>query len=139
MTKNKTVATGMNVKAFLASLDDSQQCEDCERLIEMMTGISGSEPTMWGASIIGFGTMQYRTADGKTHDWMRIGFSPRKGKLTLYITVDAKKYKNKLDAAGKYKIGKGCIYLRRLDDVDTDILAGIIRDAYDSGWGSSNN
>lgn len=85
---------------------------------------------MWGSSIIGFGTVRYKYASGQEGDWMRIGFSPRKGKLSLYITVDAEQYKDQLDETGKYKIGKGCIYINKLADVDKVKLTEIIRSAY---------
>lgn len=135
MAENKTVATDSNVIDFVSGLDDPRQRSDSEKLITMMSDISGSTPVMWGSSIVGFGTLQYKTSDGKMHDWMQIGFSPRKGKLSLYVTVDAAKYTEQLDAMGKYEIGKGCIYVKRLDDVDTAKLKAIIEQAYKDGPG----
>jgi hypothetical protein len=135
MTKaeNKTVATNASVGEFLAQLDE-QQRRDSQQLIEIMKDITGEPPVMWGTSIVGFGTVSLTYASGRKLDWLRIGFSPRKGKLSLYVTFDAQKYKTQLDEMGKYKIGKGCIYINKLDDVDRDKLTNIIRTAYAKGY-----
>jgi hypothetical protein len=130
MTENKTVATNADVAEFLARIEDPEQQRDSERLVEIMTAVSGEKPVLWGPSIIGFGTLQYKTADGKIHDWMRIGFSPRKGKLSLYVTVAAEKYADRLKEMGKHKTGKGCIYINKLSDVNVDKMTSIIKDAY---------
>lgn len=131
--ENKTVATDASVADFLAQLDD-QQRRDSQKLIEIMRDITGQPPVMWGSSIIGFGTVKLTYASGRELDWLRIGFSPRKGKLSLYVTFDAQKYKQQLDAMGKYKTGKGCIYINKLDDVNVDKLSAIIRTAYAEGY-----
>jgi len=135
MTKaeNKTVATTANVSEFVGQLDE-QQRQDSQKLIEIMSDVTGESPVMWGTSIIGFGTVSLTYASGRKLDWLRIGFSPRKGKLSLYVTFDAQKYKTKLDEIGKYKIGKGCIYINKLDDVDIGKLTDIIRTAYSNGY-----
>jgi len=129
---NKTVPNEANVYDFIARLDDSQQQEDSKALVEIMQTISGEKPVLWGSSIVGFGTLQYTYSTGRKGDWMKIGFSPRKGKLSLYITGDASKYSKELDAMGKHKIGKGCIYITKLADVDVQKLTEIIRAAYKS-------
>jgi hypothetical protein len=129
---NKTVPSETSVDNFIAVLDDVQQQKDSKTLVEIMQTISGEKPVLWGSSIVGFGTMHYTYATGKEGDWMKIGFSPRKGKLSLYITGDASKYSNELDAMGKHKIGKGCIYISKLADVDIDKLSNIISKAYKS-------
>lgn len=131
--ENKTVATDASAVDFLAQLDD-QQRRDSQKLIEIMRDITSQPPVMWGSSIIGFGTVKLTYASGRELDWLRIGFSPRKGKLSLYVTFDAQKYKQQLDAMGKYKIGKGCIYINKLDDVNVDKLSAIIRTAYAEGY-----
>lgn len=133
MTSNKTVATNSSVIDFLAGLDADQQ-QDSQVLIDMMAEVTNEQPVMWGTSIIGFGTMQYTYASGRTGDWMRIGFSPRKGKLSLYITVNADKYKSDLEKMGKHKTGKGCIYINKLADVDNDVLKEIIEKAYKNSY-----
>lgn len=128
--QNKTVATDQDVTNFVAGLDDPQQREDSQTLIDIMSQVSGEQPVMWGSSIIGFGSMHYKYATGREGDIPKIGFSPRKGKLSLYITYDAAAYKSDLDATGKYKIGKGCIYINRLADVDLVKLTALIQKAY---------
>lgn len=133
---NKTVATTGNVNDFLASLDDEQQRKDSEVLIRIMQDVTGAPPVMWGASIVGFGEVKLTYPSGRELDWLRIGFSPRKGKLSLYLTFDASRYANKLDALGKYKTGKGCIYINKLADVDVDKLADLIKFAYSKGRGA---
>lgn len=133
MAEIKTKANDGSVIDFLAGLPEEQQ-KDSQTLIEMMSETTGKPPVMWGTSIIGFDTMKYTTADGKSNDWMRIGFSPRKGKLSLYLTVVAEKYKKQLDDMGKYKTGKGCIYINKLSDVDTSKLKELIATTYQDSF-----
>lgn len=133
MTTNKTVANDSSVIDFLSTLDEEQQ-RDSQVLVTIMSDVSGEPPVMWGASIIGFGTLRYTYASGRTGDWMRIGFSPRKGKLSLYITVTAEKYESDLEKVGKHKIGKGCIYINKLADVDQEALTAVIRKAYQDSF-----
>lgn len=133
MTTNKTAANDSSVIDFLSTLDEEQQ-RDSQVLVTIMSDVSGEPPVMWGASIIGFGTLRYTYASGRTGDWMRIGFSPRKGKLSLYITVTAEKYESDLEKVGKHKIGKGCIYINKLADIDQEALAAVIRKAYQDSF-----
>lgn len=127
---NKTVPTGKDVSDFLNSLDDEQQIGDSLTLIDIMKRVSGDEPEMWGSSIIGFGRFQYVNSTGKPNNWMKIGFSPRKGKISLYITVGADKYAHELEQMGKHKTGKGCIYISKLSDVKLNKLEELIAKAY---------
>jgi hypothetical protein len=131
MAEIKTKPGVVSVESFLEKLDDEQQYE-ANTLIDIMTDVSGNPPVMWGASIVGFGKLTYKYASGRDVEWLRIGFSPRKGKLSLYITNEAEKYIPQLETlGGKYKIGKGCIYLRKLNDVNIDALRSLIQKAYD--------
>lgn len=130
MVEIKTRPGVVSVGSFLEHLDDEHQF-DASVLIDIMSDVTGEVPVMWGTSIIGFGKMSYTYASGKQADWLRIGFSPRKGKISLYLTADAKRYIPQLEKlGGKYSIGKGCIYLRRVHDVDTDKLRELITSAY---------
>lgn len=139
MTENKTVATKQAVQDFINTLDDLQQRADSEELVAMMSKVSGKPAVMWGASIIGFDTMHYKSKSTEG-DWMKIGFSPRKGKISLYITCDASKLEDQLLELGKHKVGKGCIYINRLSDVDKNKLENIIQIAFDnSGWYPTGN
>ncbi len=126
--KPKTVATSSSVLEYLATLDDSQQ-RDSQTLIEIMQDVSGEAPVMWG-KIIGFGTFRYKTKSGIEADWMKIGLAPRKGKLSLYVTYDAAKFKDDLDAVGKHDTGKGCIYFKNLDHTNLNALKQLIAKAY---------
>lgn len=134
MTGNKTIPTNTDVIDFLATLDDDEQRRDSETLVEMMTDISGEPPVMWGTSIIGFGRFRYEYASGREGDWMKIGFSPRKGKISLYVTSDASQFNDELEAVGKHAIGKGCIYITKLADVNIEALRQLIKQAYRKGF-----
>ena len=134
MTGNKTIPTGEDVIDFLASLESDEQRRDSERLVEIMAEVSGEPPVMWGTSIVGFGAFTYTYASGRQGEWMRIGFSPRKGKLSLYVTYDASQFSEELEAVGKHSIGKGCIYITKLADVDVAALKRLIKKAYAKGF-----
>jgi len=130
----KTIPTNQGVQSFIDSLDDLKQRADSEELVVMMTEISGKPAVMWGPSIIGFDTIHYKSKASEG-DWMKIGFSPRKGKLSLYVTCDASMLADELKDLGKHQVGKGCIYIKQLADVDKEKLETIIRTAFEhSGW-----
>lgn len=134
MAEIKTKANTTSVQDFINSLDDIQQRVDSEALVALMSEVSGQPPVMWGSSIIGFDTIHYKSKASEG-DWMKIGFSPRKGKLSLYVTCDASKLEDLLSRMGKHQVGKGCIYIKRLSDVDMNVLEEVVQTAYDnSGW-----
>lgn len=118
----KTKPTGVSVDDFINSLADPVQQEDSKQLVALMEEVSGEPAKMWGSSIIGFGTFHYKYASGREGDWMKIGFSPRKGKISLYLTYDAAKYNKELESLGKHKTGKGCIYINGLADINIEAL-----------------
>jgi hypothetical protein len=120
---NKTQATPVSVSDYLANLDDPVQRGDAQTLRTLLEHVSGYPATMWGTSIIGFGTYHYIYDSGREGDMCRIGFSPRKGKLVLYIFDGFPKYAEILARLGKHKTGKSCLYITRLADVDSDVLA----------------
>lgn len=122
----KTKLNDANVETFLNNVADEQQRADSFKVLELMQRASGEEPKMWGASIIGFGTHHLKYASGRELDWMLIGFSPRKGNLTLYITDGFDKYEEYLAKLGKFKTGKSCLYIKRLSDIDENILRDLI-------------
>lgn len=134
MTGNKTIPTQTDVIDFLASLESDEQRRDSEVLVEMMSDVSGEPPVMWGTSIIGFGVFTYKYASGREGEWMKIGFSPRKGKISLYVTYDASQFSEELEAVGKHTIGKGCIYITRLADIDIAALKRLVEKAYKKGF-----
>lgn len=122
----------MEPRSFLATITDEQQRDDSLRLLEMMEEISGQPAVMWGDSIIGFGSYSYRYASGRTGTWMRIGFSPRSRNISLYIMDGSLSYSaddtsdDILERLGKHKVGKACLYIKRLADVDETVLRELI-------------
>ena len=128
--KIQTVPTTADVLEFLAQLESNQQRHDSEMLIKLMHKISDEPPVMWGPAIIGFGSYRYKYESGREGDMPIIAFSPRKGKLTLYITDDATRYPDIRERLGKHKISKVCLYITKLADVDLKVLEELIQTAY---------
>jgi len=127
MAELKTKPTLQTAAEFLATtVGDEQRRADCFRLIELMQEATGCKPVMWGGSIVGFGKYRYRYASGREGDWMVTGFSPRKNDLTVYIMPGFDSYAELMQKLGKYKIGKSCLYLKRLADVDKQVLKQLI-------------
>lgn len=123
----KTRPTGQAVTDFLDGVEPAKRKEDGYRLLEMMTEETGDEATMWGPSIIGFGTYTQTYADGHTDEWLAAGFSPRKAKLSVYIMAGFEGHEALMAKLGKYKTGKSCLYINKLEDVDESVLREIIR------------
>lgn len=123
----KTVPTEIPVAEFLASVEPVRRREDAFTLLEMMTHITGREPVMWGSSIIGYGRYDYRYDSGHSGSFFRTGFSPRKIALTVYIMPGYQDYSDLLARLGKHKIGKSCLYINKLGDVDLDVLEELVR------------
>ncbi len=128
--KIQTVPTTADVLEFLARLEDDQQRRDSEMLIKLMHEISGKPPVMWGPAIIGFDSYHYKYESGREGDMPIIAFSPRKGKLTLYIINETTKYSGIFERLGKHKTSKACLYINKLADVDVRVLEELIGAAY---------
>ena len=127
MAEIKTKPTASSVESFINTVKDEQKRKDTFALLEIMKKASGEEPKMWGSSLIGFGNVRLKSpATGREVDWLRIGFSPRKANLSLYITGDIKKHAVALKKLGKHKTGKGCLYINKLEDIDIKVLRGLI-------------
>ncbi|MEM9835455.1 MAG: DUF1801 domain-containing protein [Bacteroidota bacterium] len=124
--ENKTKPTEASVSDFLSSVEDEQKRIDSEVLLRMMEEITGSPAQMWGPSIIGFGTYHYVYPTGREGDWMEVGFSPRKNNLSLYLMSGVGRQTERLAKLGKHKIGKSCLYIKRLSDVDQTVLREMI-------------
>jgi hypothetical protein len=125
----KTKETDASVDEFLNGVTDEQQRTDAFEILKMMKTATGDEPKMWGASIVGFGNMVYTSpATGREVDWLKIGFSPRKGNLSLYVLNGSPKQGDLLEKLGKHKTGKGCLYIKRLSDVDEKVLEKLIKE-----------
>jgi hypothetical protein len=125
----KTQPSKASVADFIAALPDAERRNDCEVLARLMKKATGAPPQMWGANIVGFGTYAYRYASGREGLWPVVAFSPRKNDLTVYITPGFERYEAHLARLGRHKIGKSCLYLERLADVDRAVLAELIDDA----------
>lgn len=139
MSDLKTKPTAASVNAFIEAIDDERKREDARTIAEMMAEVTGAPPKMWGSSIVGFGSYHYRYASGREGDFMETGFSPRKRALTLYIMAGFSDYEGLLARLGKFSIGKSCLYIKRLADVDETVLRELlersvayIRDKYPS-------
>lgn len=122
MAEIKTKENEASVKDFLSRVADETERNDCEKIAAMMEKATGAEGKMWGSSIVGFGKKTYKYATGRDVDWMEIGFSPRKANLTLYLTVSGDFNQELLSKLGKHKTGKGCLYFKRLSDIDENVL-----------------
>lgn len=125
MAQNKTKPTTVSPTSFIAAVPSEQQRKDSKALIAMMRTITGEPPKMWGASIVGFGTRRCMYASGRVGEICLIGFSPRKPNLVLYLG-DVLNDTALMSGLGKYKRGKGCLYITRLDDVDQTVLRDLI-------------
>lgn len=126
MRENKTKATAADVMAFIEK-SDPKKMEDSLKLIKIMERLSGEKATMWGPSIIGFGRYHYRYASGREGDMCRIGFSPRKAQFSLYIlSCDSPVQSELVDQLGKIKKAVGCIYFKKLEDLNLEVLEKMI-------------
>ncbi|MFW5684722.1 MAG: DUF1801 domain-containing protein [Spirochaetota bacterium] len=126
MAEKKTVKEPGDVTQFVESIDDERQREESKVLLELMGRITGAPPAMWGKTIVGFGNSSITYANGHEEPWFSVGFSPRKGKFSLYVMDDASEHEAVLSRLGTYKTGKACLWVRRLDDVDMAVLEEII-------------
>ena len=122
MSDLKTRPRASSVDAFIDAVDDEHRRADCRIVAEMMAAITDAEGVMWGASIVGFGNYHYRYASGREGDFFEAGFSPRKRALTIYVMAGFAEYGDLLARLGKYATGKSCLYVKRLSDVDLDVL-----------------
>ena len=127
MAELKTQVNDANVEAFLNTIEDAKKRQDSFAVLELMKEVTGSEPKMWGSSIIGFGDTRYKYATGREGNWFLTGFSPRKQNLTLYITGGFDEHAELMQTLGKHKIGKGCLYINKLSDIDQAKLRELIK------------
>jgi hypothetical protein len=132
MAKNdlKTKVNDADVEKFLDSVDNEGKRNDSYEMLKLMKQATKEEPKKWGASIIGFGSYHYKGAGGREGDWMLTGFSPRKQALTVYLMHGMEENADLLKKLGKHKIGKGCLYINKLDDVDRKVLKELVTVSY---------
>ena len=126
MTQNKTVQTNASVDEFIASITHPTQRQDAAVLVDLFSNVTEFAPKMWGDSIVGFGQYHYRYATGREGDFLATGFSPRKSNLSIYIMPGYGDFSEILQNLGKHKLGKSCLYVNKLADIDLDVLAQLI-------------
>ncbi len=129
-TKNKTQPTRKSVAAFLNAITDDDRRRDCKAIARLLQQVSGKRATMWGDSIVGYGQYHYKYASGREGDMPRIGFSPRKQDITIYILPGYTDYGHILEKLGNHKKGKSCLYIKRLSDVKLTVLERLLK----AGW-----
>jgi hypothetical protein len=127
MAELKTKKTDASVQEFIAAIDDEERRRDCQAVAQIMSEVTGAPAAMWGSSIVGFGTYHYKYASGQSGDWPLVSFSPRKQNLTLYIMSGFEHYDELMAKLGKYKMGKACIYVNHLSDLDMATLRELVQ------------
>lgn len=126
MAENKTKVTKTSVAQYLNAIENPQRRADAKKVAAMMRKATGKRARLWGTNIVGFGTYHYKYASGREGDWILVGFSPRKQNLVVYIMPGFKEFPALMKKLGKYKTGKSCLYLNKLDDVDAAVLEKLI-------------
>lgn len=139
MAEQKTLPSSSDPAEFLRSVESDARRADAERLLAIMTDVTGEVPVMWGPSIIGFGSLHYRYASGHEGDSMKVGFSPRKSALTLYGLQGHPGSADLLERLGPHTLGKGCVYLKKLDAVDGDVLRELIAHGFSHAESTLNS
>ena len=132
MAEQKTKPTQQSVQDFLDNVDNEQVRDDCYTLIKLMKKVTGSEPKMWGPSIIGFGKYHYKYDSGHEGDSCLTGFSPRKQNISLYVMAGIMDHQDLLKDLGKHKAAKGCLYIKKLDDVNMSVLEKLVKRSVDT-------
>ena len=130
MADNKTKATLASPQAYIDAIADESRRQDCAALMALMARATKAAPAMWGTAIVGFGVHKYPLAGGKTGEICAVGFSSRKGDISIYGATDSDCADALLAKLGKHKLGKGCLYVTRLADVDTTVLEKLVAQAF---------
>lgn len=126
MADRKTTPNDLGVKAFLDTVTDPKRKADCQAVLKLMKGVTNAEPVLWGASIVGFGEYTYTYPSGRTADWFVLGFSPRKKDLSLYVMPSLSGFGDLLTKLGPHKLGKACLYVNALADVNPKVLKELL-------------
>lgn len=129
MAQPKTQKNEASVEDFLNGVENDKKREDSFAILELMRDITGEEPAMWGTSIVGFGGYRYRYTSGREGEWPLTGFSPRKQNMALYIMSGFENYDTLLSDLGRYKTGKSCLYINKLEDVDIPTLRRLVEES----------
>ena len=127
LAKVKTTETNSSVEDFLKAVTNEQKRNDCFILLDLMKKISGNEPKIWGSSIIGFGNKRFKSpTSGREVDWFKVGFSPRKANISIYLILHSQNHSASLEKLGKHKTGMGCLYVNKLSDIQLHVLEEMI-------------
>ena len=126
MSDLKIKPTDFSVEDFLNSVDDEEKRADCFAILKLMKKVTGDQPRMWGPGMVGFGSYHYKYDSGREGDWFHTGFAPRKKEVTVYIMPGFSRYDDLMLKLGKYRTGKACLYLKRLEDIDVDVLSELV-------------
>lgn len=130
MSERKTLPTAASVDTVVDAAADERRRADAREVLELMQQVTGAEPVVWGSSMIGFGRQPYTTADGKEREWFAVGLAPRKAALTLYGLTFYGSNEDLLERLGPHTTGKGCVYVKRLDALDRDVLTEMVERAW---------
>lgn len=131
MAETKTKLTELSVESFLEKISDQQVRDDCKTLVKLMKKATGFPPKMWGAAIVGFGQYHYKYESGHEGDICLVGFSPRKQNITLYVKAAAPGQDALMEKLGKHKAGKGCVYIKKMEDINPAVLESLIKGTVD--------
>ncbi len=129
MGELKTKRNEGDVGAFLASVPDEERRHDAELVCSLMAEVTGESPTMWGTSIVGFGSLRFAYADGRQSEWFVVGFSPRKRSLTIYLMDGFDAHSLLLSRLGPHSTGKSCLYIKKLDAINLDVLRQLVTES----------
>jgi hypothetical protein len=129
MAELKTRPGAASVRGFLGAIGDAQRRRDCQTVLRIMQKATGAKPRLWGSSIVGFGSYHYKYASGREGDWFLTGFPPRRRDLTLYLISGFERMSPLLSTLGRHKIGKGCLYVKSLEDIHLPTLEELIRNS----------
>lgn len=130
MAELKTQPTASSAEALIEGIADDARREDCRTLLDLMKRATGEDPTVWSTDVVGFGTFHYKSSSGREGDWFPVGFASRKAAITVYLGLSLDELAPLLAKLGKHTVGKGCIYVKRLSDVDLGTLEELVADAY---------
>jgi len=129
MAEAKTKPTEKTVDSFIATVEDDKVRADCYTIINLMEKVTGESHKMWGPAIVGFGKYTYKYESGRSGEICMTGFSPRKANITLYVLAGFPGQAELLQKLGKHKSGKGCLYIKKLDDINIDVLESLIKES----------
>ncbi|WP_298903545.1 DUF1801 domain-containing protein [uncultured Psychroserpens sp.] len=127
MKKLVNSETNKNVDAFIDNIDNATRKADSKLLVDLIRNITKKEPKIWGARIVGYGKYAYKRKNGDEFEWFNVGFSPGKANLTIYVMYDINEEEALLNQLGKHKTGRGCLYIKKLEDIDINVLKKIIK------------